>query len=575
MLERWQSEDAYDIRNAQRADGVLAAFNAAGVLTSADVHIARRICNVVGETDPDVALALALTIRSVRHGSVCLRLDDLDRDEDLPWPLASGWTAKVADSSVVSAGAVIVDGGAIYLERFHREETQVLDDLARRLAAAPPEVGDLTQAAERVLPDGYEEQRAAALAAAGRWTTVITGGPGTGKTTVVAGLLAVLLSNDPTLRIGLAAPTGKAAARLQESIVEARTRLAPEDAALLDGLTAGTLHRLLGRAPGRATRFLHHRENTLPHDVVIVDETSMVSLSMMASLLGAVRADARLILVGDPAQLASVEAGAVLADLVEGLEVRAPETVAALTTTHRFSGEIGALAEAVRRGDVEAAMRVFASGTKVHLLDADARMTVTGVRRDLARHALTVRQAALAGDADATMAAADQHRLLCAHRDGPYGAAHWNRQIERWLAEATGDPIGSGWGRDWYAGRPVLVTANDYGLGLFNGDTGVVVARDEALSVRIGEREFPPSRLVDVETVHAMTVHKSQGGQAAQVTVMLPETDSPLLTRELLYTALTRAKDSVTVVAPVGAVEAAIARRVRRASGLARRLSAD
>jgi exodeoxyribonuclease V alpha subunit len=576
MLERWQSDDAYDARRVLTAEGPMAAFNEAGVLTAADVHVATRICDVAGESDADVRLAVALAIRSVRHGSVCLRLAELDLDEDLPWPALEQWHDKVAASAVVAKGALAVRDDAIYLERFLREESHVRDDLWRRLDAGPPTTGDLTEAAHRLFPgEGYDEQRTAALAAAGQWTTVLTGGPGTGKTTTVAGLLALLLSDDPTLRIGLAAPTGKAAARLQESIEQARTRLAPEDAARLEGLTASTLHRLLVREPGTSTRFRHHRLNTLPHDVVIVDETSMVSLTMMARIVDAVRADARLILVGDPAQLASVEAGAVLADLVDGLRERAPQALGELQTTHRFGGEIGQLAAAVRQGDVDGAMALLSSGTEVRLIDADDRTAHNGLRHELTRHALGVRNAALTGDATTAATASDGHRLLCAHRDGPYGAASWNRQIERWLAEATGEPIGASWGREWYAGRPVLVTANDYGMGLFNGDTGVTVASGDDLTVRIGARDIAPSRLSEVETVHAMTVHKSQGGQAGRITVVLPEVDSPLLTRELLYTAITRAQESVTIVAPAGAVEAAIARPVRRASGLAQRLGAD
>ena len=581
MLERWQSEDAYDARRVQRLGGPLKAFNDAGVLSAADVHVASRICDVAGEVDPDVRLAVALTVRSVRHGSVCLRLEEIDRDaadsdDDLPWPDQDGWLTRIAASSVVARGALSVHGEAIYLERFLREETQVLTDLRLRLSAEPPVVGDLEAAAERLFPgEGYAEQRQAATAAAGQWTTVLTGGPGTGKTTTVAGLLALLRSDDPSLRIALAAPTGKAAARLQESIEDARAALASEDADRLAGLTASTLHRLLVSEPGSSTRFRHHRHNTLPHDVVVVDETSMVSLTMMSRLVDAVRADARLILVGDPAQLASVEAGAVLADLVEGLQVTAPGAVAALRTTHRFGGEIGQLAAAVRAGDAATALSILAEGTQVRLLDAEDRTATARLKHELTAHALGVRNAALTSDAAGAAAASDQHRLLCAHRDGPYGAAYWNRQVERWLAESTGDPIGPGWGREWYAGRPILVTTNDYGMGLFNGDTGVTVVDGDALTVRIGGRDIAPSRLSDVETVHAMTVHKSQGGQAERITVMLPELGSALLTRELLYTAITRAQESVTIVAPAGAVEAAISRPVRRASGLAQRLSAN
>jgi exodeoxyribonuclease V alpha subunit len=192
------------------------------------------------------------------------------------------------------------------------------------------------------------------------------------------------------------------------------------------------------------------------------------------------------------------------------------------------------------------------------------------------RHALRLRDAAASGDATEAIEILDQHRLLCAHRDGPWGVGHWNRLVERSLAEHTGLPIGGGWGHEWYAGRPLLLTSNDYGLDLFNGDTGVVVAADNgvraAIAVPGGHRDLAASRLTDVETMHAMTVHKSQGSQAAQVTVLLPPDDSRLLTRELLYTALTRAEEKVTVVATPDAVRLAVRRPAQRASGLAARL---
>ncbi len=225
-----------------------------------------------------------------------------------------------------------------------------------------------------LFPQGYDEQRGAAVAAARQWTTVLTGGPGTGKTTAVAGLLALLADqSDRRLRIALTAPTGKAAARLQEAV---RTALAEprfaDHAAAVGDPTAQTLHRLLGWKRGSRNRFRHDRRNRLPHDVIVVDETSMVSLTMMARLVEAVRADCRLILVGDPDQLASVEAGAVLADLVDGLARREPATVASLRESHRFGRQINDLAEAVKDGDADRALALLtAGGAHIELLDPD------------------------------------------------------------------------------------------------------------------------------------------------------------------------------------------------------------
>jgi exodeoxyribonuclease V alpha subunit len=583
MIEPFETDDPRDRRFALGLDGVLGRFNAAGVVEAADVHAARRIQALAGEPDDEVGLAVALAVRSLRHGSVCLDLPEAAA-EPLPtgvvWP-AAGWVDRVAASRVAQAGVVRVEAGLLYLDRYWREECQVRDDLVARLSLPPPSVdeGRLAALAPVLFPAGYDEQRAAALAAARQWTTVLTGGPGTGKTTAVAGLLALLADqSDGPLRIGLTAPTGKAAARLQEAVRTALGDPAFDGRAEAVGEpSAQTLHRLLGWRRGSRNRFRHDRRNRLPHDVIVVDETSMVSLTMMARLIEAVRSDCRLVFVGDPDQLASVEAGAVLADLVEGFRTRPVSPVSTLETSHRFGREINGLAEAVRDGDADASVDLLtAGGDHVELLDAADPAVLAALRERLVRHAVRLRQAAASGDTAGAIALLDQHRLLCAHRDGPWGVGHWNRLVERALAERTGLPIGDGWGQEWYVGRPLLLTSNDYGLDLFNGDTGVVVASDvgvrAAIAVPRGHRALATSRLTDVETMHAMTVHKSQGSQAAEVTVLLPPDDSRLLTRELLYTALTRAEQKVTVVATPDAVRLAVGRPAQRASGLASRL---
>ncbi|MGA8251724.1 MAG: exodeoxyribonuclease V subunit alpha, partial [Mycobacterium sp.] len=365
----------------------------------------------------------------------------------------------------------------------------------------------------------------------------------------------------------------KAAARLTEAVAAEVEKLDAVDATRLAGVRATTLHRLLGPRPDTSVRFKHNRGNRLPHDVIVVDETSMVSLTMMSRLLEAVRPDTRLILVGDPDQLASVEAGAVLADLVEGLTARHDVRVAALHTRYRFGESIGALAEAIRIGDAEGTVDVLrAGGEHVEWIDTDR--PADRLREVLIPHALRVREAAVLGDSERALAILDEHRLLCAHRQGPYGASHWNRQVQRWLSDETGQPPSL----EWYAGRPLLVTANDYGLRIYNGDTGVVVAGRDGLRAVIagaGRRlDFATSRLAEIETMHAMTIHKSQGSQAGEVTVLMPPQDSRLLTRELFYTAVTRAKVKVRVVGSEAEVRAALDRRAIRASGLRLRLQA-
>jgi exodeoxyribonuclease V alpha subunit len=569
--------DPADRRRAISATGLLRTFSEAGVFEPADIHVAQRLTAMVGESDPAVALALALVVRALRAGSVCVDLRSIQEQvgvADLPWPQSDEWLAAVLASPLIDSPQVLrmYNDNLLYLDRYWREEQQVAADILALLAFRTPQQPIDTH---RLFPAGYEEQRAAASIAAEQGLTVLTGGPGTGKTTTVARLLALFaaeaeLHGSARLRIALAAPTGKASARLHEAVQAEIAKLDPVDQQRVSGIRATTLHRLLGSRPDTSSRFRHHRGNRLPHDVIVVDETSMVSLTMMARLLESVRPQTRLLLVGDADQLASVEAGAVLADLVDGLGTRADVRVAALKTSHRFGSSIGELAAAIRDGDANLTIdRLRAAGEHVEWIEENPTERLRNV---LMPHALRLRQAAALGDAVTALAILEEHRLLCAHRHGRYGIEHWNRQVERWLVEATGEPIWS----SWYAGRPVLVTTNDYGLRVYNGDTGVTVMAEEALRAVVagadGMLEFATSRLSDVETMHAMTIHKSQGSQADEVTVLLPSADSRLLTRELFYTAVTRAKTKVRVVGSENEVRAAIERRAVRASGLAHRL---
>ena len=598
------SRDPHDARVALRATGVLAAFNAAGVLEPADVHVAARIGRLGGEAGEDVLLAVALAVRAIRLGSVCVELAAVRRtvlgagDEPvdvsaLPWPEPVAWAAACAASPLVALGTGGADGrplrlvdGLLYLERYWRQEELVRTELAAR-TEAPPAPVDLERLRTRLdelfgaAGDPREDrQRLAAAVAALRPVTVLAGGPGTGKTTTVAAILALLRDRPgPPPRIALAAPTGKAAARLQEAV----------RAAGAGDLAASTLHRLLGWRPGTG-RFRHHRYDRLPYDVVVVDETSMVSLTMMARLLEAVRTDARLVLVGDPDQLASVEAGAVLGDLARAPGRPEPHLDAALralglpggvvngvvTLQHvwRFRGAVAAFAAAVQTGDADAAVALLRRGSDdLAFAESDTAAAPDALRVDVVDAATALATAARANDVPAALVALDRHRVLCGHRRGPFGVARWSREIERWLADALPDLTAHG---EWYPGRPVLVTANDHEAGLYNGDTGVVVATPDGPRVAFPGRASPvvPSRLTDVATVHATTVHRGQGSQFERVTVVLPPAESPLLTRELLYTAVTRAREFVRVVGSEAAVRAAVARPVSRASGLRHRLGA-
>jgi len=562
--------DPYDPRRAARAGGLLRAFNDAGVVSAADVHVAQRLAALAGEADESVRLAVALAVRAPRLGHVHVDLATVrdtatvDSDEPvdlsaLPWP-QDGWVDRVAASPLL-AGPLHLEESRLYLDRYWREERRVADDLGTLAAHAPAyDERRLDAGLARLFPHGGRQCEAAA-AAVRRGLAVIAGGPGTGKTTTVARIAALLYEQGgrPPL-IALAAPTGKAAARLEEAVhAEAHALdVAPAVRDQLLSLHASTLHRLLGWRPDSHSRFRHNRGQRLPHDVVIVDETSMVSLWQMARLVEAIRPDARLVLVGDPAQLASIEAGAVLGDIVAG-----GRDIVELAHVYRYEGGIAKLAEAIRAGDADAAVGTLQSHPDdvTWLPDADE----AALRAPLLAAARAVRAAARAGDAPAALDQLRAFRLLCPHRRGPHGVAGWTERIEAWL-DTGPDP--------WYAGRPLLVTENDYELRLYNGDTGVVIEHDERV-VAAFERglRFSPTRLSAVDTAYALTIHKSQGSQFGTAAVLLPDPDARILTRELLYTAVTRAQERLILAGSEASIRAAIARPIARASGLRDRLA--
>jgi exodeoxyribonuclease V alpha subunit len=604
MSAQLTEADPFDVRRASNATGLLHDFNAAGVLDAADVHVALRLANLGGDDDEQVALAAALAVRGPRLGHVYVDLATIretatvDADEAvdlsaLAWPPVAEWAERLHASDLVAVGEEDAEtsrplrlvGTSLYLDRYWREERQVAADLQALSDARPHDVDDETLAAglARLFPgESDDRQRLASASAIQHRFAVVAGGPGTGKTTTVARIVALLAEQAaaaglPEPLVALAAPTGKAAARLEEAVHEEAAGLDVSDAvrAQLLEASASTLHRLLGWRPGSHSRFRHHRGNRLPHDVVIVDETSMVSLSLMARLVEAVRPQARLVLVGDPGQLTSIEAGAVLGDIV-GPADDAPGIVV-LDRVHRFGGAIASLAEAIRRGDADATIEALsdAPGEITWLpVDPDAPGAPAPVHDGAVTAARAVIEAARNGDAREALAALASFRVLCAHRRGPYGVETWTDRIERWLATEV---EGFGAEGQWYVGRPLLVTENDYGLRLYNGDTGVVVAtaqgRVSAAFERRGEVvEFSPSRLAAVDSVYAMTVHKSQGSQFDAAAVLLPDPTSHILTRELLYTAVTRARERLILAGTEESVRVAVSRPVARASGLRWRL---
>ena len=625
---------------------VLAPFIETGILHEAGVQVAGVVARIVPGTSNEVLLATALCVRALQLGHVCVVLDEVadtvaveaqgdqigsDDDtepavaiDDLPWPDPTGWAEALQssaavtvrdpnsgdaigrDSDYVDEGVIrplVFDGERVYLERYWRYDRQVGDLLLDRSnghanGSTIHSTGTATDesAIDAVLDqffglensDRPDLQRLGARVALTRRVTVLAGGPGTGKTHTVARLLAALhqlaLDDDRPLQVAMAAPTGKAAARMTEAVHQAVAAADMPDATSRPLLAneAGTIHRLLGYRDGIS--FRHDRNNPLPHDVVVIDEASMVALPLMARLLDALRPDARVVLVGDPSQLASVEAGAVLGDIVgPATELDADpvgplaDNIVVLQRVHRFAADsaIAALADAVRSGDADRAIEVLRDrgSDVVQWIDPADRKALGQLRHTVVSGAADVARAAREGEASDALDRAVDLKVLCGTRFGPLGSYAWRDHLERQLPKLV---HGLSTDRGYYVGRPVIITRNDYITGVFNGDTGIVV-RDGGRTVVAmpgvdGIRLVLPSQLAAVETWWAMTIHKSQGSEFAHAVVSLPDARSRVLTRELLYTGITRGKEQVTVVATEASLRRAIDNPVARASGLRARL---
>jgi exodeoxyribonuclease V alpha subunit len=607
-----------------------------------------RFVDSLGPVTPPVLLAALVLSELEGHGHSCLQLADLAHDPAalLGWtkeqwqglagtvaPLpknAKAWAGQLTACEEVwqvgdfDFGAPLVfDGERLYLRRYWRDETLVAGSIRARAAAAHPVDSqavrtwlDLLFASQRAqAADAPDWQKLACAVALRGSVAIITGGPGTGKTYTVARLLALLFATAPDAaqqRIALAAPTGKAAARLKQSIDKALSDLAERvgDKLPLRELTARmgaarTLHSLLGARPDTRV-FAHHAGNPLDVDVLIVDEASMVHLEMMASLLDALPPGATLILLGDKDQLASVEAGAVLGDLCHDaqaggysretaayvLEASGEELPPAylgeagplaqqtvmLRHSRRFGGPIGQLALAVNAGDTAAAEAVLREGGAgpLHWIEGAHQHQVVSLALAGYQPYLELLRVGPSGEHQEWVRAVLQRfeafRILCAVREGEWGVSGLNTAIEMSL-QTAGLLRRAG---EWYVGRPVMVTRNDYGTRVFNGDIGLTLAdpaRPGSLRVYFLEgdevRSVLATRLRSVETAYAMTVHKSQGSEFRHTVLVLPEDRHGMLTRELVYTGITRASAQFTLVTPNGTVLAeAVARRTHRASGL-------
>lgn len=633
-----------------------------------DVAFARFLAERDAQLAPALRWLGALLSWQLADGHLCLDLallPALAQEQDWPedWraladSLYEGGNPRLPASPLLAANAdgmpadapLVLDGTRLYLRRYWNHERNVAQGILDRVTRAVAPAAHFAAELGRLFPNAVSpdwQRIACALAARGAFG-VITGGPGTGKTTTVVRLLGLLQTlqlreHARPLRIRLAAPTGKAAARLNASIAAQLARLDVDDAvrAAIPSEVL-TLHRLLGARPD--TRgYRHDRRNPLHLDVLVIDEASMVDLEMLAAVLDALPASARLILLGDKDQLSSVEAGAVLGDLCRRAQAghyddatarwiaattgddiatfvhtdaqSLDQHIAMLRESHRFGAAsgIGRLAQAVNAGDAPTALRLLqapapdlawqrdvdAATLAALAIDGSAASgdgDACGYRHYLEwlhahRPGSDAGEAAHADWARGALEAFNRFQLLCALRRGPHGVDGVNRQVvaalrARGLIDNGSHVLG---GPDWYEGRPVLLARNDYGLGLMNGDVGLclrlpdgtggmrpmvafLAAQDRADGPQ-KLRFVPPSRLADAETAWALTVHKSQGSEFEHTALLLPPDPSGVLGRELLYTAITRARRRFSLIGSPAIVERTIAHRIQRHSGLAARLA--
>src|SRR5436190_10558449 len=535
-------------------------------------------------------LAAASLSRSVREGNICLRLTvppahavGIDDPGPLTWPAMQEWRSVLADSKAVGGPGVqtplVIDAAnRLYLRRYWNYQERLGKALRERAAS------------NKSTHRGRGGTREAAIeAAVENYLTIISGGPGTGKTTAVLDVLKRLLeqADDKPLRVALVAPTGKAAVRLEETIRNGLQRLECSDQVKARiPATASTIHRLLGRR-GNSVYFRHDARNPLPLDLLVIDEASMVALPLLAKLFDALPERCRVVLLGDRDQLASVEPGAVLADMVDAAllpESPLQHAVVTLEKNYRFAEESGVqyLCGAVRQGDAKEAIRILREKSHADLVSFEHNQP----RPPAAKFS----EAILGGfsalvaekEPDLALAQLKTFRVLAAVRRGRFGVEGLNRKIEEILAEAKliPEPAASG-----YPGNPILITQNDYQIDLYNGDVGVLLPDPTSkenpsqlwawfLGKENTLRRFAPARLPQHEAAYAMTVHKSQGSEFDRVLFILPGEDVPVLTRELIYTGLTRARSQVELWWTESVFVTAVTRRAERNSGLRELLAA-
>ena len=613
----------------------LQPFIDAEVFTAIEVHAAQRITNAVFSTASTTNaafidyLSVAIAVWAPVNGHVCIDLENVRqqvRDElgsaredfdqklqdELDWPSLVEWHQHLANNPLVfipepnnidhvdHTKPLVLFGNMLYLTRQWADEGIVAIALRTRLTATPTSLpAQATTWVEAVFGKGSVDYQAqAVIKALTHNTTVLLGGPGTGKTYTIAGMLHAFYSehaanntagNINPLRVAIAAPTAKAARQVTTSVglSLALQHFPQTHADLISSVTktSSTIHRLLGWSPGNRGRFAHHAQNFLPYDIVIIDEVSMVSLPLMARLLEALAPTTKLVLVGDPQQLKSVEAGAVLPDIAS-LHGDGTYPITKLLINRRQADEkdpnkvndIGQLATNISVADLsqkaaDDVLQFIKKNTNeitfIALPDASADPSKsTQVLAQLHTHLQGYRDAlkdAKLGNAQEALDALASVRVLCGHRKGPYGVSAWNNLVAKTIGVSTTRGA---------VGQPLLNTRNDLRTGLVNGDTGIVVRTPSGHKVVFStqDKEFEPSALEDIEVAFATTIHKSQGSEYNTVIVVVPPVDSPLLRRELLYTAVTRARKHLVLIASEDAITKAVMSTINRASGLAARV---
>ena len=607
------------------------SFLKKGLLSEIDIHFAKFITGFSPDNDPDIFLAAALVSHTTASGNICLNLETTSGNlltgthedrEPIECPRLDVWLEKLKTHPAVGRPGerfpLILDTkNRFYLYRYWDYENTLSKSIKKRICKniANLDLQRLKNSLDRLFPKtkqtGVNWQKIAAAVASLRHFSVITGGPGTGKTFTVTRILALLLEQVPEkmLQIILAAPTGKAAARLKETLEQAKGRMNCDDAVkAMIPADVFTIHRLLKPIKG-SPHFRHDPDNPLMADVVVVDEASMVDLALMAKLFQAVPENARLILLGDKDQLASVEAGSVLGDICDrevmhGFSVSFADHVKELTgedldqmisasgegsglqdsivvlqKSYRFdvNSGIGGLSRAVNRADADMAFAILDDSDEKSL-DWQQLKANEDLIETLSQQIVSGYQSYLkTRDPADALQRLRRFKILCALNIGPLGVQAINKLAEQVLSRQNLIQLDRIPGNPWYAGRPVLITRNNYQLGLFNGDVGITMpgaqAGEKELFVYFPEdtgglRRFQIHQLPEHETVYAMTVHKSQGSEFDEVLFILPDKDFSILTRELIYTALTRARKKIRIWGNRSIIRNAIARKIERTSGL-------